>query len=133
MTHLLDSNACIDHLRLGATSRVAAKLATMLVGNVVICSVVRAELIYGARRSADPVRALTQVEAFCLPFASLPFDDSSADAFGLIKADLFARSTPIGPNDLMIASIALANNLTLVTHNTIEFGRVRGLRIADWQ
>ena len=39
----------------------------------------------------------------------------------------------IGPNDLMIAAIALTNNLTLVTHNTDEFSRVKGLRIEDWE
>lgn len=133
MTHLLDANACIDHLRLGASSRVAAKLATMSVGSVVLCSVVRAELMYGARRSANPNVALAKTEAFCRAFASVPFDDAAADVYGLIKADLFARGTPIGPHDLLIAAIALANNLTLVTHNSKEFSRVRGLQLEDWQ
>lgn len=41
--------------------------------------------------------------------------------------------TPIGPNDLMIASIALTRNLILVTHNTAEFGRVQGLSLEDWE
>jgi predicted nucleic acid-binding protein len=42
--------------------------------------------------------------------------------------------TCIGPNDLMIATIAESNNLTLVTtHNTAEFRRVKSLRIDDWQ
>jgi tRNA(fMet)-specific endonuclease VapC len=40
---------------------------------------------------------------------------------------------PIGPNDLMIAAIALAHDLTLVTHNTAEFSRVPGLRLDDWE
>jgi tRNA(fMet)-specific endonuclease VapC len=53
--------------------------------------------------------------------------------YSLIRADLAAKGTPIGPNDLMIASIALAHDLTLVTHNTSEFSRVPGLRIEDWQ
>ena len=39
----------------------------------------------------------------------------------------------IGPNDLLIASIALANGLTLVTHNTREFSRIPGLKLEDWQ
>ena len=38
----------------------------------------------------------------------------------------------MGPNDLMIAAIALAHDLVLVTHNTREFSRVEGLRIEDW-
>ena len=43
------------------------------------------------------------------------------------------KGTPIGPNDLMIAAIALAYDLTLVTHNTAEFSRVPGLRLEDWE
>jgi tRNA(fMet)-specific endonuclease VapC len=41
--------------------------------------------------------------------------------------------TPIGGNDLMIASIALANGLTLITHNSREFARVSGLLLEDWE
>lgn len=53
--------------------------------------------------------------------------------FGRIRAQLSARGTPIGNNDLLIASIAIAHNLTLVTHNTGEFIRVEGLEIEDWE
>ncbi|WP_442921628.1 PIN domain-containing protein [Microcoleus sp. Aus8_D2] len=53
--------------------------------------------------------------------------------YGEIRAQLAASGTPIGPNDLLIASIALANNLILVTHNTREFSRVEGLRLEDWE
>jgi tRNA(fMet)-specific endonuclease VapC len=40
---------------------------------------------------------------------------------------------PIGGNDMMIAATALAHGLTLVTHNTGEFGRIAGLQLEDWQ
>ena len=46
---------------------------------------------------------------------------------------LAGLGTVIGPNDLLIASIALASGLTLVTHNTGEFSRVPGLKLEDWQ
>ena len=74
-----------------------------------------------------------QVQAFCRPFQSLAFDDRAAAEYGKIRADLASQGTPIGPNDLMIASIALSNGLTLVTHNTNEFSRVLGLKLEDWQ
>jgi tRNA(fMet)-specific endonuclease VapC len=64
-------------------------------------------------------------------FVSLPFDDQSAVIYGQIRAQLAVSGTPIGPNDLLIASIALANNLILVTHNTREFSSVEGLRLED--
>lgn len=70
---------------------------------------------------------------FCRRFDSLPFDDAAAEEYGRIRAELTAAGTPIGPNDLMIASIALANQLTLVTSNTAEFGRVPGLQIENWR
>ena len=66
-------------------------------------------------------------------FASLPFDDRAADVYGQIRADLARKGTPIGPNDFMIAAITLANDLTLVTHNVAEFGRVPALRVEDWE
>ena len=49
------------------------------------------------------------------------------------RATLARKGTPIGPNDLLIASIALASDLTLVTHNTNEFSRVSDLKLEDWQ
>lgn len=63
----------------------------------------------------------------------MPFDDQSALIYGQIRTQLAASGTPIGPNDLLIASIALANNLIVVTHNTREFSRVGGLRLEDWE
>ncbi|WP_236738986.1 PIN domain-containing protein, partial [[Phormidium ambiguum] IAM M-71] len=66
-------------------------------------------------------------------FLILPFDERSAKIAGRIRAQLAALGTPIGPYDLQIAAIALANNLILVTHNTSEFSRVEGLQIEDWE
>ena len=66
-------------------------------------------------------------------FVSLPFDDAAAEVYGRIRAALEAAGTLIGPYDLQIAAIALANDLTLITHNIREFGRVAGLRIEDWE
>ena len=65
-------------------------------------------------------------------FVTLPFDDQSAVIYGQIRAQLAAPGTPIDPNDLLITSIALANNLIIATHNTREFSRVEGLRLEDW-
>jgi tRNA(fMet)-specific endonuclease VapC len=66
-------------------------------------------------------------------YASLPFNDQAADQYGRLRAHLASQGTPIGPNDMLVAAIALANGLTLVTHNTREFSRVPGLTLEDWQ
>ena len=64
---------------------------------------------------------------------SVNFDDAAAKKYGKIRSDLAFKGTPIGPNDLMIASIALVNDMVLVTHNTREFSRVATLKIEDWE
>ena len=92
----------------------------------------KAELYYGAYKSQQRAQTLCQARSVHQDFHSYAFDDAAAEAYGRIRADLAAQGTPIGPNDLMIAAIALANNLILVTHNTREFARVAGLTLEDW-
>jgi len=89
-------------------------------------------LYYGAERSADPTTNRGQVDVFLAPFPLLLFDKAAAVAYGSIRADLARRGQLIGPNDLLIAAIALAVNATVVTHNIREFSRVQGLLVEDW-
>ena len=133
MSHLLDTNTCIDHMRRGPASNVTTKLASATPGSVWLCSIVVAELLFGAHRSAKKTQTLNQVQSFCAGFASLPFDDRAASEYGPLRAYLAGKGQTIGPSDLMIAAIALAAGLTLVTHNTAEFSRVPLLRLEDWQ
>jgi len=98
-----------------------------------VCSVVKAEMYFGAARSNNPVRALEQQKYFLDRFVSLVFDDAAAEVYGSTRGELAKLGTPIGPNDLMIASIAVAHSVVLVTNNTGEFGRVRNLVVEDWE
>ncbi|MEW6235502.1 MAG: type II toxin-antitoxin system VapC family toxin [Candidatus Omnitrophota bacterium] len=98
-----------------------------------LCSVVKAELYYGAYRSQRREQNLELLRHFLVNYASFGFDDSAAYAYGEIRAQLAAQGTPIGPNDLMIASIAVVNRAILITHNTREFQRVPNLEIEDWE
>ena len=66
-------------------------------------------------------------------YKSLPFDDRCAEAYGRIRARLAEVGSIIGPNDLLIASIAVVHGATLVTHNVREFSRVEGLAYEDWE
>ena len=84
-------------------------------------------------KSANPPLTLARQEPFISQFLSLPFDDAAAEEYGRLRAFLAKQGLPIGPNDLLIAATALANNVTLVTHNISEFERVPGLQIEDWQ
>lgn len=131
MIYLLDTNCCIRYLK--GDPRVILRLSSLPPSDIVVCSVVKAELMYGAMRSDNPTRTLRVQQAFLIQFESLPFDDQAGLIHGRIRAQLAALGTPIGPYDLQIAAIALANNLILVTHNTREFRRIEGLQIEDWE
>ncbi|WP_193201002.1 type II toxin-antitoxin system tRNA(fMet)-specific endonuclease VapC [Nostoc sp. MG11] len=132
MRYLLDTNVCARYLN-GRSPVIRERLRSTNVEDIAVCSVVKAELFYGAMRSNDPARTLARQQEFLKLFVSLPFDDSTALVYGRIRAELLTSGTPIGPNDFQIAAIALTNNLTLVTHNTREFNRVSELVIEDWE
>ena len=93
----------------------------------------KAELFYGAMKSNNPVRVLEWQQHFLACYVSIPFDDAAARRYGVIRAELERTGMPIGANDLMIAAIAAANGLVLVTHNTREFTRIAELAVEDWE
>jgi tRNA(fMet)-specific endonuclease VapC len=101
---------------------VTARLIAAPRGSIYLCSVVLAELFYGAIHggSAHQAANLALIAKVRQQFVSVPFDDRAAEEYGKLRAYLSAHGTIIGSNDLMIAAIALANQMTLVTHNTIE-------------
>lgn len=132
MIYLLDTNTCITFLR-QRNSSVAAKLSSHPPNEVFLCSVVNAELYYGAYQSAMPEKSMETVGGFVNGFESFAFDNKSAEVYGKIRSILSRTGSLIGPNDLLIASIALAHDAVLVTHNIKEFSRVPGLRIEDWE
>jgi tRNA(fMet)-specific endonuclease VapC len=66
-------------------------------------------------------------------FRSLSFDDACVDVYAEIRATFARIGKPIGPNDLLIAAIAITNRVTLVTHNIAEFSRVPKLLVEDWE
>lgn len=132
MSYLLDTNACIRILD-GSSSRLVQALQKRSAGEVRLCSVVKAELLFGARKSLRSSENLKLLDDFFAPFESLPFDDRCAERYGSVRAELERTGRPIGPNDLLIASIALVHGDVLVTHNLAEFSRVPGLRLEDWE
>ena len=132
MRYLLDTNTCIQFLN-SRNSALQRRLAAISRDDVAICQIVKAELFYGAYRSSRREANLALLAKFFSQIVSLPFDDASAEIYGRIRAELARAGTPIGPYDLMIAAIALAFDVTLVTHNTGEFSRVQGLRLEDWE
>lgn len=127
---LLDTNVCIAYLN-GRDARLRDRL--LAERNVLaLCSMVKAELLYGARKSARVDENLARLDRFFAQFSSLPFDDASASQYGILRALLHRAGTPIGAGDLVIAAITLSEDATLVTRNTREFARIPGLRVEEW-
>ena len=133
MTYILDTNAWVALLRNSSTEVAMRFQRVAPTGDLRVCSIVRAELRYGALRSAKPAANRAAVDALLAPYPSLPFDDAAADQYASIRHHLESIGQVIGPLDVQIAAIALAHDCTLVTHNTAEFTRVPGLVIEDWQ
>jgi tRNA(fMet)-specific endonuclease VapC len=126
LSYLLDTNTCIRYLS-GRSQGVIDKIHSTLNDEIALCSVVRAELYYGAERTRNPIKTFARLEEFLMLYKSLPFDDECASVYGRIRARLARVGIPIGPNDLFIAATAVAFGAVLVTHNTREFSRVEGL------
>lgn len=132
MRYLLDTNTCIRYLN-GVSEHVKRRVEMLSPEDIVVCSIVKAELFYGAQKSRYPEQNLARQRKFLDRFFSLSFDDQTAETYGRIRSQLERAGTPIGPNDLLIAATALTYDVTLVTHNTREFVRVSGLRYEDWE
>ena len=132
MIRLLDTNACIQ-LWQRKNLTVRKNFVQYSPADITLCSVVRAELLFGALRSEQKERNLQLLQQLFAPLYSFDFDDNAAAHYAEIRADLTAQGNLIGANDLMIAAIARANKATLITHNMAEFSRVQGLLIEDWE
>jgi len=131
VSFLLDTNVCIGFLN-ETDPALRARFAAATPADIKLCSVVKAELVYGARNSARVSANLEKVARFFEPFESLPFDDAAAEQYGVIRAQARRSGAPIGANDLLIAAIALAADLVLVTRNQQEFRQIGGLRVETW-
>jgi tRNA(fMet)-specific endonuclease VapC len=136
MAWLLDTNTCI-YLLTGKQPdyqrNILAKLDALPRNErPMISSVVLSELQCGVRQSRWRKANQALLEEFLLDFDESDYDASAAVFYGELRTNLEKRGQPIGPLDMMIAAHALALDATLVTHNTREFARVKGLRQEDW-
>ena len=129
--YLLDSDICIEFLRgkLPKANELMRASDPSLFG---IPAIVEAELRTGAYKSDRQQENLLLLERFLSPFSIVPFDSKCAVAYGKIRARLEADGLRIGPNDLLIAATAMANEAVLVSSSTLEFSRVPGLELEDW-
>jgi tRNA(fMet)-specific endonuclease VapC len=127
---LLDSNILIYFFKNAGAVR--SHMAQRKDIDIKLCTPVLWELLTGAFKSQAPFSQIARLEAVKSRFDVLPFDLAAAEQAAKARAYLERQGTAIGPVDTMIAGIALSQNLTVITRNTKEFGRVPGLRIENW-
>ena len=131
MKYFLDTNI-ISYIIKGKYPKIIEHLKKVPAQSIVIPSIVKAELEFGARNSGNYEKIIIPYMQFLEPFNIKDFDSDASYFDVLIRQDLAKKGTPVGPNDLLIAATVLANNGTLITHNTKEFSRIEDLRIEDW-
>ncbi len=129
MSFLLDTNICSAHLRR------PAGLAHRFIqpsGRLSVPSIVLAELYAGAYHLPDPAPLVHKLEDLLEDVHLLDFDRKCAEQFGIVRGTLLQQGISVNTVDLMIASVALVHELTLVTHNSADFQYVPRLRLEDW-
>lgn len=129
MRFLLDTNICSAHMRRPA--RLAHRFVQH-VGQLAIPTIVLAELYAGAYHHSNPTRLLNLIRDLLQEVHVLDFDTDCAEQFGRVRGQLLQTGISINSVDLMIASVALARGLTLVTNNTADFQSIPGLPLVDW-
>ena len=128
--YALDTNTIIYFFK--NMGNVAQHLFSLPPHEIVLPSVVLYELEVGIAKSNSPEKRRTQLNELLTVVRVLPFTENEAAITAKVRVALERAGTPIGPLDVLIAGTALANQATLVTHNTKEFSRIDSLRLEDW-
>jgi tRNA(fMet)-specific endonuclease VapC len=131
--YMLDTDTCIFLMR-GESPVLAARVQSVPLQQQVMSAVTFAELTYGVQASAAAKRKQNQsiLDNLALHLAVLDWPQEAAQHYGEIRLDLKKRGGQLGAADLMISAHAKAMGATIVTNNTKDFGRVKGLQVENW-
>lgn len=101
-------------------------------GGIALSTVVLAELYAGAYKHPNPAKLLELIGDLLQEVSILDFDAICAETFGKLRGGMMQKGLRVPVADLMIAAVAMAHDLTLVTHNTVDYQNIPGLRLDDW-
>jgi tRNA(fMet)-specific endonuclease VapC len=130
MKYLLDTNTCIQFFN--GDKQIAKKIQKIGSKSISVANCVLAELYYGAYNSGRVTKNIEKLEALKKDVTLFSDSEESAKIFGQIKVELKKLGKPTQDFDLLISSIALANDCVLVTSNIRHFKNVPNLRVEDW-
>ena len=131
MNYFIDTNIIIYAIK-GNYPNIMEKFKSTLSFEIMIPSIVSAELEYGAKKSSDYQKTIEVYRKFLSIYKVVPFTENEIEIYGDIRSELEKGGNMIGANDLLIASIVLSHNGILITHNVGEFARIKKLKIEDW-
>lgn len=131
MKYLLDTDTIIYWLN--GNQDIEDRAISVGLENISCSIISKAELYYGAYNSEYVEQNLAGIRILSEKITTLSFDDKAAAFFGKTKAYLKRKGRLILDADVMISSIALANDLTLVTNNANHFERITNLRVENWK
>jgi len=131
MSYLLDTDIIVYWLN-NVYPSLQKKIENVAAEQIFISSITVAELFFGAYNSSKVSENIKLLEDLTSEINLLPFDQKCGRIFGKIKAQLKKNGEMINDSDLFIASIAIKNNLCLITNNEKHFRRVKELHIENW-
>ena len=131
MRYMLDTNICIYIIK-SKPANVIERLRQCRISEVGISSITLSELEYGVAKSSKPKQNQLALVQFLTPMEILSYGDEAAQEYGRLRAFLEKQGRPIGSLDMLIAAHALSLDVTLITNNEREFGRVPNLKIENW-
>ena len=131
MRYMLDTNICIALIK-RKPPKALRRFDRLSAGDVGISTITLAELRYRIAKSQNVERNKQALEEFLLPLEVADFDERAASAYGTVRADLENAGRPIGPLDTQIGAHAQSLGTVLITDNTAEFRRIKGLKIENW-
>ena len=129
--YMLHTDTCSYAMK-RSNERVVKRLQSLPVSDVCISVITKAELLYGVELSARRQQDEAALKAFLQYAEVLDFPDAASSYYARIRTELQKRGQLIGANDLFLAAHAASLGLVLVTNNTQEFKRVRGLALENW-
>jgi tRNA(fMet)-specific endonuclease VapC len=131
--YLIDTNVLSELIKKNPDPNFMAKLRTTPADALFSASICIMELRYGALKRGNPSDLWTKIEQqIVAKIRILPFSYKEAIKAGDLIHHLYSIGQPIGIEDIMIASIALSNGLTVVSANTKNFSRIPDLKTENW-
>ncbi|MBN2680645.1 type II toxin-antitoxin system VapC family toxin [Acidithiobacillus montserratensis] len=127
--YMLDTNT-VSHLLRGHPV-VTEHIVAVPMASLCISAITAGELLFGLAKRPAAKRLHLAVRQFLLRVDVLPWNSSTAEHYGIVRADMEKRGRILASLDLLIAAHALSVGATLVT-NDKAFSQIADLQSEDW-